>query len=176
MTAATILLVATLGVVAFFATTVIAGLIAAPWVPTRGKDVARLLALAGLKPGEHLVDLGCGDGRLVVAAARDFGARATGYELSIPMIIAARLAARSKGSAGSVRIEYGNFFKKDLRDADVVVCFLMPKAMEKLSEKFRRELKPGARIISYTFQLPGWQAEVADRPTPKDVPIYRYRV
>lgn len=170
-TAAWLLALAALIVVA--GTAAWAGWRAAPFVPTRQRDVERMLRLAEVKPGELVYDLGAGDGRFLLAAARR-GARAVGFEISIlPFLIAClRLAL---GRATAARIELKDFFRQDLSAADVIVCFLTPAAMAKLGPKFSRELKPGARIVSYAFSLPGWTPAVKDKPTPQTMSVYLYR-
>lgn len=149
-----------------------AGLSAAPWVPTRKRHIDRALSLADMKQGETFVDLGCGDGRLVVAAARR-GFRSIGYEISlIPYLLALvrRFPVRDR-----CQIRYQSLWKADLRNADVVYIFLMPESTDKLIEKFRREMKPGSRIISYVWQLHGWEPEKID-VVKNDLKLYLYRV
>lgn len=148
---------------------------AAPWLPTRGRDIDRLLRLARIVPGELVVDLGCGDGRLTIAAAERFGARSVGVELSFLPFSISWLRARRSKARELIRIRFADFYSIPLKDANVVVCFLTPEAMKRLSTKFVQELKPGARIVSYAFSLQGWPGGVKDKPTPKDIPIYVYQ-
>ncbi|MBI4434708.1 hypothetical protein HY635_02735 [Candidatus Uhrbacteria bacterium] len=138
------------------ATFAYAGMRGAPWVPTWRRDVERFLKLAQLQPGERFYDLGCGDGRLVRAAA-DAGAIATGFECSLLPYF---LAKPRVGRRGSVR--YNDFWGVNLSDADVVYCFLMPKVYPKLKEKLERECKPGTRVILYVWHMAGWTAEATD--------------
>lgn len=162
---------------AFFATAAVAGLSAAPYLPTRWKDVERALDLAQIRPGERLVDLGCGDGRFLVAAARR-GAAAVGYEISaLPFLWAAvRIAlARLRGLPGTAIVRYRNFYSVDLSQADVVVCFLTPMAMGRLSTKIEQELHPGARLLSVAFHLPGFTPEVNDHRERHAARIFLYR-
>jgi len=102
------------------------------------------------------VDLGCGDGRIVFRAEKEFGAIAEGYEISVFVWLLAqsnRILKRAKS-----KIYRRNFFTADLSKADVVFCYLLPEVMQELVPKFQKELKKGARIISASFSLPGWQA------------------
>lgn len=133
-------------------TFVYACLRAAPWVPIWSSDVQRFLRLAGVRSGQRVVDLGCGDGRVVAAAARA-GADATGYEVSlVPYLLA--LWRTRLGRRGRAR--FRDFWTVNLREADVVYVFLMSKVYPKLQAKLERELKPGAKVVTYVWGLPGW--------------------
>ena len=153
-----------------------AGIKAAPWVPVPKKDVLRMLELAKLKPGEVIYDLGSGDGRIVIMAAEKFGARAIGVEVSFLPYLISRWKIWRRGLKNRVEIRYADFFKINLHEAAVVTIFLMPGAMEKLSRKFRAELLPGARIVSYAFQLDNWQAKEKSKPQPEVSAIYLYQI
>jgi hypothetical protein len=128
------------------------GLLGAPWVPTRSYDVERLLDDTRLKEGETFIELGCGDGRLVAAAAKR-GAKAVGYEINPLLWLIAWLRNLPYGSHASVRL--GNFWVHGLGGADVVMVFLMPKFMPKLLAKANKEMKPKSRLASYIYKLPG---------------------
>lgn len=123
---------------------------APPLVPTSHKTVAAMMRLADIKPGEKVYDVGCGDGRLVFAAAA-LGARAVGYELSVLAYLLAKF--RSLFHRGS-SIRYGDFWKKDVSDADVIVCYLLIGAMANFKESIWKKLKPGTRVVSHGFKLP----------------------
>jgi len=174
---ATIFLMVMLGLVLIFAISAIwAGFRAAPYVPTKTADVRRLLSLAEVKPGERVVDLGAGDGRIVIMAAKEFKAEAIGYEISLLPYLIAKLRISWLGSKVLVRVSFKDFFTVDLNQADVVTCFLTPAAMNKLAGKLRRELKPGARIVSYAFHLPGWEPVIKDKPDDRNFAVWVYRV
>lgn len=150
-----------------------AGLRAAPWVPTKKKDVLRFLGLAKIKSGEKFYDLGCGDGRFVSAATRA-GADAVGYEISLLPYFLAKLRGlflRNK----NYKILYKDFWKQDLKDADVVYIFLMPDAFEKLKAKFTKELKPGARVISLVWPIKGWEPSQVSKEDGR-VSLYLYKM
>lgn len=152
-----------------------AGLKGAPWVPTRKRDVERFLSIADIQPGTVMVDLGCGDGRLVVAAAQ-VGAIARGYEISIFPYILARLRVHFSVPKVRATILFRDLWKVDLRDVDFVYFFLMPSKIAALKEKFERELKPGARVISYVWPIKGWTPERAlIEPGLTNLYIYRNR-
>ncbi|MBI5229789.1 MAG: hypothetical protein HY981_00585 [Candidatus Magasanikbacteria bacterium] len=155
----------------FILTFVYASWRAAPWVPIHSKDVVRLIKLAHIQQGQRVYDLGCGDARVVCAAARA-GARATGFEVSLlPYLLAqARIALQKNKNA---RVCYRDFWSADLRDADLVYFFLMPKIYPKLKEKLERELKPGAKIIAYVWPFPDWTPTACDR-MPGQPTLYLY--
>lgn len=149
-----------------------AGLSAAPWVPTWGSDVKRFIRLADVKPGQSFYDLGCGDGRLLLAAYQA-GARAQGFEISLlPYVLALvrRIFIRNKENYSII---YKNFWHSDLRDADIVYIFLFPEANAKLKPKFEEELKKGAKVIAYTWPIIGWAPIAVDRQKGKPT-IYVY--
>lgn len=112
-----------------------------------------MLQVAQIKPGERVVDLGAGDGRLVFAAAQA-GAKAVGYEISWPVYIASRLTQFFGHHGG--QLVRKNIFDVSLNDADVILCYLLPETMQKLKPKFERELPPHARLISHAFPIPDW--------------------
>ncbi len=156
-------------------TAAFAGWKAAPYVPTWQRDVRRMLQLAQVKPGELVVDLGSGDGRFLVTASQEFGSQAVGYELSLlPYVVS--LIRKRISRANRISVKFRDFYRADLSPADVVVCFLTPKAMKKLEPKFERELRPGTRVVSFAFRLPGWPSSLVDKPTPQSTPVFVYRV
>lgn len=127
------------------------------WQPTDRVTVRRILHLAQVKEGERVLDLGCGDGRIVVAAAREFHANATGIEIDPARVLWARAWTLLAGVSSRTRILWGNMYSAGLTGADVVILFLSPTANYKLQERLRRELKPGARIVSYYHPMWGWE-------------------
>jgi len=129
----------------------VGGLMGPPWVPTRTKDIDELLDDARLAPGQSFIELGCGDGRLL-AAARRRGAQATGYEINPVMWLVATV--RNLRYYPRVRVRLGNFWRRDLSGADVVMAFLVPRFMRRLEMKAKAEIKPGARLVSYIYALP----------------------
>lgn len=162
-----------LGVALFILITAgIAGLSAAPWLPTRGRDVGRMLDLAEVRAGDVVYDLGCGDGRLLAAATRR-GATAIGIELSfLPWLVAWLRSWRHPG----MRVIFGNLFKLDISDATVVCVFLLPKSYDRLQDKFNRQLRPGTRVIVGCWPIEGWTPHVRSKPSERDLPIYSYLV
>ena len=140
----------------------------APWVPTSMVTVHKMLKLAAVRPGDVVYDLGCGDGRIVVTAARNYGARAVGIELDPLRYIWCQMLITVLGLRGRVKIVYGNFFNQDLSKADVVTCYLLQSTNRKLVEKFSKELHSKARVVSNTFTFP------AMRPIREDNGVRAY--
>lgn len=157
-------------------TAALAGWRAAPWVPTWQRDVRRMLRLADLKPGELVIDLGSGDGRILLTAVREFGSRALGYELSLLPYLVSRFRLALGQLGGRAEVHFADFLTADLSAADVITIFLTPEAMEKLRKKFVHGLKPGCRIVSAVFRLPDWPLLRTDQPTPRRVRLFLYRV
>jgi SAM-dependent methyltransferase len=142
-----------------------------PWRPTAHDRIRRALALAEVRPGELVYDLGSGDGRVVLLAAKEFGARAVGVELS-PLQFAwswARVQARPHRNRVSLR--WGDCFHVDLTDADVVIAYMTSSQAESLRRTFERTLRSGARIVTIAFELEGWEPAAFDSPHL----IYLYR-
>lgn len=127
-----------------------------PWQPTDMKRVRRMLVMSNLKPGEVLYDLGCGDGRILLCAAREFQAYAVGVELNPWLYVLALLRVFFSGLSPRVKVIFGNLHQISLHKADVVAIFLFSHVNEHLQDKFRRELKKGARVVSYVWKLPSW--------------------
>jgi len=124
-----------------------------PYVPTPDIVVERMLELARVRKDDLVVDLGSGDGRLVIEAARRYGARGVGVEREAQLVTFARAAAQRAEVADRVRFTQGDIFEFDLRGATVVTLYLLPRLLERLLPKLRAELAPGARIVSHDFPL-----------------------
>jgi len=158
-----------------FGTMIFAGWSAAPWLPSFKKDLTLAVSAAGIKPGETVYDLGCGDGRFLFdAAKRTQAGRIIGFEISLLPYLYAKvktLIFKDK----RIKVRYQNFFKADFGQADVIYCFLLPKTMKKLKSKLWREMKPGSRLVSYVFSLPGAEPAGESLIRDKNLPIYVYR-
>jgi SAM-dependent methyltransferase len=146
----------------------------APFVTTPAEVVSRMLALAGVAKGDVVYDLGCGDGRIVIEAARHFGVRGVGIDLNPLRIAEAREAARRAGVAGLVEFREQDLFDADLREATVVTLYLLPPVNLALRPKLLAELRPGTRVVSHAFHMGDWKPdrEVAFG----DARIYRWTV
>jgi SAM-dependent methyltransferase len=130
------------------------GLRGAPWVPTRLRTVRKMLDLAEVGPGDRVYDLGCGDGRTIVTAARRYGARAVGIEIDPLRYVWCQTLITVLGLRDRVRVVYGDFFAQDLSQADVVTCYLLDSTNLKLQKKLLSELAPNARVVSHMFAFP----------------------
>jgi hypothetical protein len=146
----------------------------APWVPTKLRTVRRMLELAKVQPGETVYDLGSGDGRVLVIASREFGAKAVGIELDPLRVLWTRLIIFLFGLRSQVEIIWGNFFVQDLSRADVVVCYLLASTNQRLTDKLTGELRPGARVVSNVFPFPDW--EIVKEDLDQRVYLYQMRV
>ena len=138
-----------------------------PYVPTPEVVVDRMLELAGVRADDIVYDLGSGDGRLVIEAARRYGARGVGVEREARLVDLARAAAATAQVAHRVSFKQGDLFDTDLRGATVVTLYLLPRLLAQLLPKLRAELVPGARIVSHDYPLDPWPA---DRTLEFDVP------
>lgn len=128
----------------------------APWVPSSFSTVRKMLSMAELQPGQVLVDLGAGDGRIVMTAARQFKAQAIGVEIDPLRCAIANGLILLTGLRGKARVIYGNMASYDCRNADVVTLYLLQGTNQKIKEQLTQQLKPGAKIISHTFSMEGW--------------------
>jgi SAM-dependent methyltransferase len=131
------------------------------FVPTPETVVDEMLNLADLKPGEVLYDLGCGDGRIVIAAAKRGAGKAVGVDIDPQRIKEAWANARAAGVADRVTFIEGDLFKMDFADADVVTLYLLPDLNLKLRPKILA-LRPGTRVVSHAFDMGDWKPEVEE--------------
>lgn len=124
----------------------------APYVPTRQEAIKKILKLAGVKKGKKFYELGSGDGRVVIEAAK-LGARSVGIEQSWLRVLYSKWRAKNLNA----RFFHGNIFKKNYQDADIVYIYLLLTGVKKLEEKLRKELKKGSVVITQTYHFPKWQ-------------------
>lgn len=130
-----------------------------PYVPTTEEAVQAMLELASVKKTDVVYDLGCGDGRIVIAAAKKFGARGVGIDINPERIKEARENAKKAGVEHLVRFEENDLFEAKISDATVVTLFLLSSINLKLKPKLMADLKPGTRLVSNTFDMGDWKAE-----------------
>ncbi len=128
----------------------------APSVGSPENAIEKMLQAANLKPGETLYDLGCGDGRILLRAAKKYKVKAVGIEISSALAEKAAQEARKKGLEDQVKIIHGDFMKTDLSAANVVTLYLTPTANDTLRPNLERELKPKTRVVSYDYPIEGW--------------------
>ncbi len=126
-----------------------------PFVPTPMKAVHKVLKAADIKKGDKVYDIGAGDGRFIHFAEKDYQAKATGFEINPFVYYLAKLRQLFFGWKG--KMIRGNFLRHDISDANVVICYMMPKTLEKFQEKFDKELKKGTKIVSYAFHIGSWK-------------------
>lgn len=127
-----------------------------PYVPTPEEVVAEMLKQAQIRPGDLLYDLGCGDGRIVVTAARQYNARGIGVDIDPQRIAESNANAQAAGVSDRVKFVTGNLFDMDFKDADVVTLYLLPTVNMKLRPKLLSELRPGVRVVSHAFDMGDW--------------------
>jgi len=131
-----------------------------PYFPSTSAEVTGMLKLAGTGPNDVVYDLGCGDGRIVIAAAKEFGARGVGIEIDPEPLRMAAYNARRAGVEGRVRFVRGDIFDADIGGATVVTLFLFESLNRRLLPKLRKDLKPGTRIVAHRYGFgPDWPPE-----------------
>jgi len=134
-----------------------------PFVASPMPVVRRLLTLAELRPGEVFFDLGAGDGRTIIMAAQEFGARAIGIELREDLAKQAMKRVYELGLQDRVKIIHDDLFHTDLSSADVVYLYLTTSANEKVKPKLEAELKKETRVVSHDYEIIGWKATKVER-------------
>jgi len=130
-----------------------------PYVPSPNPVVDGMLKLAGVKAGDVVYDLGCGDGRIVIAAAKDYGATAVGVDIDPERVKEARENAKKAAVEDKVKFEENDLFNASLGNATVVTLYLLPSVNQRLRPKLLKELKPGTRIVSHSFDMGDWKPE-----------------
>jgi precorrin-6B methylase 2 len=128
-----------------------------PPVPTKPDRIRKALKLANLQPNEILYDLGAGDGRVLLIAAREFGAKAVGIEAGPIQCALIWLRAVASGFGNKIQVRWENFYKANLSDADVVFVYATSKEVIKLASHLEKQLKKGARVVSISADFPEWE-------------------
>lgn len=146
-----------------------------PFVPSKKREVDFILKEAGFKKGQKLYDLGCGDGRVIREAAAKYHIVGTGVDVNPFLIWYARFMSRIQKVQG-VTFRCADVFKVNIRNADVVYVFLMPKILKRLLPKFQKELRKGARIISHGFKIEGLEKRLVQTIFHAPFPTYFYRM
>jgi ubiquinone/menaquinone biosynthesis C-methylase UbiE len=137
-------------------TTITSLIVRVPWVPTGAKIGRKMFELAELKPGEGVVDFGCGDGSLLITAVKDFGAASgIGFEMDLLLRWRGRILARLNKVASKISLRGGNFFKlKEFPPAEVVACYLFPEIQVKLEPLLKERYPSGTRVVCRAFKYP----------------------
>ena len=130
-----------------------------PYVPSTQLNVDEMLRLADVRPDDVVYDLGSGDGRVVIAAARDWGARGVGIEIDPKLVVQSRDEARRQGVADRATFRQGDVLTADLRDASVVTIYLLTGLVHKLQPKLLAELAPGTRIVAHDYGFADWKPD-----------------
>ena len=141
--------------------------------PTPMPVVRAMLELAAVGPGDVVYDLGSGDGRIPITAAKEFGARGVGVEIDSVLVERARANAREAGVADRVEFRLGDMYAADLRPATVVTLFLNPRPNMKLRPALRSQLRPGARVVSYIWGMGDWKADASQRINRRRIFLWR---
>ncbi|MGE5647872.1 MAG: class I SAM-dependent methyltransferase [Acidobacteriota bacterium] len=130
-----------------------------PFVPTSQELVVQMLKMANVSKDDTVYDLGCGDGRIVITAARQFGAHAVGVDINPERIKEANENAKKAGVTDKVKFIEGDLFTADIHPASVVTLYLLPNVNLKLRPRLLKELRPGTRIVSHSFDMDDWKPE-----------------
>ncbi len=145
-----------------------------PWVPTRDHVIDKIFRIAKLGKNDVFYDLGCGDGRVAIEAAKRYGVKSVCIEIRKDLIEKARKRVREEGLEDFVEIIHGNFFEIPLREATVVYMYLLTSVNNMLKPKLKRELRVGTRIITLDFEIPGWSPVHVDGNGTWQGTIYLY--
>jgi SAM-dependent methyltransferase len=151
----------------------------APYVPTPHDVVTRMLKLASTGPGDVVYDLGSGDGRIVIAAARDFGARGVGVDIDASLVAIAQADARAAGVDHLVSFRVQDALTVDISPATIVTLYLLSASNVRLQPVLTRGLKPGARIVAHNYPIGDWEPDVIDNFTDAagaDRTLYLWRI
>lgn len=130
-----------------------------PYVPTPQRVVDAMLGIAGVTDRDYVIDLGSGDGRIVMSAAQKYGARGKGYDIDGELVERSNVAARKLKLEQRVRFEQRDVLQADIGEATVITLYLLPDMMRVLRTRLLRELRPGTRIVSHDFDFGDWKPE-----------------
>lgn len=141
---------------------IVTGFIGAPWVPTDGETVDKMLVMAGVNSGDVVYDLGSGDGRVIITAAKKFHSSSVGIELNPLWVFWTRLKVTALGLRAKTKLIWGNFFSVNLSEASVVTLYLLQSTNFKLEPILKKELKSGSRVVSHVFTFNDWKPAKLD--------------
>ena len=148
------------------------------FIPTPDDAIAAMLGLAELLPDDHIYDLGCGDGRLLIKAALDYGVTGIGIDVNSSLLATAKVGAQKAGVDRQVSFFEGNLFESNVRDATVVFLYLLPHLNLKLRPRLLQQLQPGSRIVSHQFDMGDWSPDLTLKlePSEEESVLYLWRV
>jgi protein-L-isoaspartate O-methyltransferase len=153
--------------------------ILAPYFPTPPSVVEKMLRIGELKKGEKMFDLGSGDGRIVIMAAKKFGADATGVEINESLYTQSMAEIRRQNLAATARIIHGDVTKQDYSSADLLTVYLLPDSNTKIRPMLEKQLRKAARVVAHDFEFAGWKAEkieyIEDDGEGRSHTLYFYR-
>jgi len=149
--------------------------VGAPWVPTKTKVAQEMFKIAQVKPGETVVDFGCGDASLLIVAAKQFRAKGIGYDFNPALCHVARIRAWIARVSDRLEINRANFFKIDFPPADVIACYLLPEVQAKLEPLLLKAYPTGTRIVAHDFKYPSLKLEKQTRLSSGET-VYLYLV
>jgi len=135
----------------------------APYVASPNRVVDRMLEMANIKQGETLIDLGCGDGRILITAVERYKAKAIGVEISPKLVAQATTRIQREGLTEQAKVIQGDLLQADLTGADVVTIYLESSLNQQLRPRLEKFLKPGARVVSHDYPVPGWKPTKVDK-------------
>jgi len=158
----------------FSPSTIKAAFSGGPFLATPKSVIRKALKMANLKPGENFYDLGSGTGKALIIAVKEFGARPIGFELSAPLVFFSKINLFFNKAKAAVLQK--DFFEADLAAADAIFLFLTPRAFRKLEDKFKKELRSGARVVTYSSPLLFWPPEkvIPASENKKGINLYLY--
>ena len=136
--------------------------VGAGWEPTSRRRVRKMLQMSGAGPSDVVYDLGCGDGRVLVEAAKTYHAKAVGVEADPIRVLFSRMALSIYHVKGQAKVVWGNFFHTNLSEATIVTVFLSQGTNQRLKSKLTAELRPGTRVVSHVWTFDGWTPESRD--------------
>jgi SAM-dependent methyltransferase len=150
----------------------------APYVVSPQQIVDRMLELADIRPGETLYDLGSGDGRVLISAVQRYHAKAVGIEISETLVKSTSERIQRMGLANDARVIQGDLLQIDLSPADIVTIYLATDSNEILRPNLEKYLRPGARVVSHDYVVPGWKPKFVDKDLPeaRGHVIYLYQI
>ncbi|MBU1178263.1 class I SAM-dependent methyltransferase [Patescibacteria group bacterium] len=134
----------------------------APYAGTKKVRVNKMIELANLQDGQRVVDLGSGDGRILIAAARAADIEGIGYELDLFLYLWSKIKVKKAGLGDKIKIYRQSYWSVNMRDFDTVFIFLIPYKMKRMEKKLQRELRPGVKVVSHGFSFPNWQPVIKE--------------